>query len=271
VSQLPPDYKTRYAEDGLPPEMVVFNPVLTWIEYLNRLLGALIGLFILATVVLAFRAYGFSLISILSFTGFILTGVQGWLGAKVVSTALMPWVITAHNALAQIIVYLLIAAYILSQRSTQLARPTRPERNLAWLAWAFALGQFYLGLGVRQWTDTLQQAGAAKDAIMADFLRAGHTPLFLVHRSFSWLLAGLVLWQAWRYFRARRDSFDEGTALQQAAIGCVIGNILVGVTLQYIPLTAAAQPLHLFLGSLLLGILFALSLLGVGQPAHRVA
>jgi cytochrome c oxidase assembly protein subunit 15 len=241
---------------------VVFNPILTWVEYVNRLLGALTGVFIFITVILAFRAFGWGWISGLSVVGFLLTGFQGWLGAKVVSTALLPWVITAHNLMAQIIVYVLIAAYLLSARERQLAAPSKQERNLALLAWAFGIFQFYLGLGVRQWTDTLEQAGAAKDAIIADFLRAGHTPLFLIHRSFSWILAGLLLWQAWRYIKARQEAYDEGIALQQAAIGCVLGNIGVGVMLQYTYLSPAAQPLHLLLGSVLLGTLFALAMLG---------
>jgi len=266
LSELPADYKTRYAEDGLPPELVVFNPVLTWVEYANRLLGALVGLFVVVSTFLAFRAFGFSLVSGLSLLATLLTGVQGWLGSKVVSSALMPWIITTHNALAQIIVYALIAAYMLSQRTSQLAQPSRQERNLALLLWLFAIGQFYLGLGVRQWTDTLQQAGAGKEAIMADFLRGGHTSLFLLHRSFSWVLAGVLFWQLWRYARVRKDAYDEGISYYQAAGACVICNIIIGVVMQFVPLTAYAQPLHLLFGSALLGILFAIYLLSVVAP-----
>lgn len=264
VSQLPPDYKTRYAEDGLSPEKVVFDPVLTWIEYLNRLLGALTGVFILATVVLAWRAHGGAVFG-LSLAGLLLTLVQGWLGAKVVSTALMPTMITLHNLLAQLIVYVLLAVYFLSRKARQEAVLSSQERNLALLALLFTVGQFYLGLGVRQWVDTLGQAGAAKDAIMAELLRGDRTALLLLHRSFSWVLAALVGWQAWRYLKPRTGQFDEGIALQQAALGCVGGNIVIGIALQSFDLPAYAQPLHLLLGSLMLGVFFSLWMLGLLQ------
>ena len=266
VSQLPPDYQTRYAKGNLTTEQVYFNPVKTWIEYLNRLLGALTGIFIFITVILALRGHGFSWVFGLSLTSMLLTGVQGWLGAKVVSTALMPFIITLHNLLAQVIVYLLLAAYFLSRRDRQQAVLSTRERNLALLGLVLVIGQFYLGLGVRQWVDTLEQAGAAKDAIMADLMRAGHTPLYVVHRSFSWLVAAFVAWQAWRYFRPRAGIFDEGMALQQAALGCIIGNVIVGISLQAFDIPAAAQPLHLFLGSLLLGLFFSLLILGFLSP-----
>jgi len=266
VSQLPPDYQTRYNKDNLPPDKVVFNAFLTWTEYINRLLGALTGLFILLTVVLAFWSFGLGWVSSLSLVGLLLTVLQGWIGAKVVSTALMPLLITVHNALAQIIVYVLIAAYLISRKHRQLAVYAPQERNLALLSWLFVILQFYLGLGVRQMVDTLEQAGATKDAIIADLIRGDHTALFLIHRSFSWFVGGLLLWQAWRYWRKRKDSFDEGTALHQAAVGCVVANVLVGISLQTFELSAYMQPLHLFLGSLLLGILFALTMVGFLNP-----
>lgn len=271
VSQLPPDYKTRYAEDGLPPEKVVFNPVLTWVEYLNRLLGALTGVFIFMTVVLAYRGHGVGWVSSLSLAGFLLTGFQGWIGAKVVSTALMPLMITVHNLLAQLIVYLLLTAYLLSRRDRQETVLTRQERNLALLGWIFVIAQFYLGLGVRQWVDTLEQAGAGKDAIIAELSRGEFTPVFMLHRMFSWILGALVLWQYWRYFRSRKDIYDEGSALHQAALGCVAANIVVGVALQAFDLPAYAQPLHLFLGSIVLGVYFCIFMLGWLSPTQNTA
>ena len=266
VGQLPPDYKTRYAKGSLSPEHVAFNPVKTWIEYLNRLLGTLTGIFIFITVILAWRGYGIGSVFGLSLAAMLLTGVQGWLGAKVVSTALMPVIITLHNLLAQVIVYLLLAAYFLSRKERQQAVLSKKERNLALAGLLLVIGQFYLGLGVRQWVDTLEQAGAAKDAIMADFIRGSHTNLFLLHRSLSWGVAVFVAWQATKFFRARAGGFDEGTALQQAAIGCLSGNIALGLSLQFFDLPAAAQPLHLLLGSLLLGIFFSLLMLGFLSP-----
>src|SRR5690349_1572130 len=51
-SQLPPDYKEKYKVEG---HEAVFNPVKTWIEYVNRLLGALAGVFVFVQCLYAFR------------------------------------------------------------------------------------------------------------------------------------------------------------------------------------------------------------------------
>lgn len=51
--ELPANYQEIYAERGYKDTR--FNALKTWIEYLNRLLGALTGLFVLVQAVLALR------------------------------------------------------------------------------------------------------------------------------------------------------------------------------------------------------------------------
>lgn len=56
-----------------------FNPVKTWIEYANRLLGALIGLFVFGTLVAALPYWRRDRpVFWLALASFLLTGVQGW-------------------------------------------------------------------------------------------------------------------------------------------------------------------------------------------------
>ena len=88
-----------------------FNPVKTWIEYVNRLLGALIGVFVFLTVVFALPYWRRDrIIFWLALASFVLTGVQGYLGSLVVSTNLLPVMVTVHMALALVIVALLLYA-----------------------------------------------------------------------------------------------------------------------------------------------------------------
>ena len=99
-----------------------FNPVKTWIEYLNRLLGALIGVFVFLTVAFALPYWRRDrAIFWLALTSFLLTGVQGYLGSLVVSTNLLPVMVTVHMALALVIVALLLYAVDRARRERGVA------------------------------------------------------------------------------------------------------------------------------------------------------
>lgn len=88
-----------------------FNATKTWIEYLNRLLGALIGIFVFVTAVVALPYWRHDRpVFWLAVASWLLTGVQGWLGSLVVSTNLLPVMVTVHMGLALVIVALLLYA-----------------------------------------------------------------------------------------------------------------------------------------------------------------
>ena len=87
-----------------------FDSTKMWIEYMNRVLGVLIGIFIIATFVASFplrksqpRLFYGSLIALL------MVIFQGWLGSIVVESELMPGMITLHMLLAMILLSLLIS------------------------------------------------------------------------------------------------------------------------------------------------------------------
>src|SRR5690606_12670136 len=78
-----------------------FNAIKTWTEYVNRLAGAVLGLFLVLCLVLSTAFWRFrKRIFFLSLLNLILVCFQGWLGSIVVSTNLTPWVITVHMLLA---------------------------------------------------------------------------------------------------------------------------------------------------------------------------
>lgn len=67
-----------------------FNPIKTWIEYLNRLVGVAIGLLIIWTVWKSFPLWKLDKwIPILSVASLFLVLFQGWIGSLVVSTNLL--------------------------------------------------------------------------------------------------------------------------------------------------------------------------------------
>ncbi|MGB0356444.1 MAG: COX15/CtaA family protein, partial [Opitutales bacterium] len=87
-----------------------FDSTKMWIEYMNRVLGVLIGIFIIATFVASFPLrksqprlfYG-------SLAALLMVIFQGWLGSIVVESELMPGMITLHMLLAMILLSLLIS------------------------------------------------------------------------------------------------------------------------------------------------------------------
>ncbi|NJM26795.1 MAG: hypothetical protein HC859_16295, partial [Bacteroidia bacterium] len=135
VSQLPGNYKEIYAEyrhkknmkfarylrvlgmsntaDQLMADESIlveadFNSTKTWIEYVNRLVGVVIGFLIFLVAIFSFRYRKHDpRLTILSVATFVLVGFQGWIGSVVVSTNLTPWTITVHMFLALVIVALL--------------------------------------------------------------------------------------------------------------------------------------------------------------------
>ncbi|MGB3619227.1 MAG: COX15/CtaA family protein [Catalinimonas sp.] len=282
VAQLPTDYREQYAEQrrlknvrmagylerfGYPQlayeiahdpaiyDEATFNPTKTWIEYVNRLVGAVIGLLILATFVTSLRyRQTVPRVPILAGAAFLITLFQGWLGSVVVSTNLLPWLITLHMALAIAIVGILIYLVTYATRDRWQA-PTASEAvggrrmlsGLAIVVMALTFLQIMLGTQVREQIDVIAQQVADR----ADWIAALDVT-FVVHRSFSWLLvfAQVSLW--WGV----RRRFGTGNSLYRTAvvlIAFVALEVVIGVTLAYFAMPAFAQPLHLLLGTLLIG------------------
>ena len=97
------------------PEIYIekFNIVLAWVEYVNRLFGAVVGLVILLSCLFAylyFRNNKDVFYPILA--ALVLTLVEGWLGSVLVHSVLDPITITLHLLLALIIIGLLIYSSI---------------------------------------------------------------------------------------------------------------------------------------------------------------
>jgi cytochrome c oxidase assembly protein subunit 15 len=155
ISQLPDDYKSKFAVAG--KEIADFDVYKTWIEYVNRLIGVVIGFFILLTVIFAFPYLkSDKKIFWLSFLAFVLVGFQGWIGSKVVSTDLATWMITIHMLIALVIVALLI--YTITQSQNFIITQFSFDKNLKMLLWIsliLSIIQTVSGTQVRESIDEL--------------------------------------------------------------------------------------------------------------------
>jgi len=268
--QLPSDYREMYGAK-LKGE-VEFNVVKTWIEYVNRLLGAFTGLLIFATLVasIPYLRSGKPKLFYASLAAFILVGFQGWLGSKVVSTELHPVMVTLHMVVAIVIVFILL--YILARVYSDrlLLKKIQQEKQIKiWILGLVGLTflQIIIGTQVREAIDIIiVQMGYAARSRWVDEL--GTT--FYVHRSFSIVV---LLANALLFYRVHKlvSPFSPLYSLARWMLVVVGLEIVVGIILAYQGVPAFAQPIHLTLAIVLAGIQFVmwLSLSVPKRAKHR--
>jgi len=238
-----------------------FNATKTWIEYINRLIGVVIGILILATLVKSFSLWSQDKwIAITAFLSLVLVGFTGWIGSIVVSTNLLAWMITVHMLLALALVAVLLYSHRRAARLLTMKEVTSPMPRkilgLLLVASILMLIQVVLGTQVREGIDRVSFA-------MGNMLReewVGKVGLvFLVHRSFSLvLLAVHVLYFVWAYKFSTRHSAI--TYWNQVLLLLILLEIISGMGMAYFGLPAFLQPVHLLFGSMILGVQFILML-----------
>ena len=254
-SQLPANYHEIYANRGY--ENTQFNPVKTWTEYTNRLVGVTIGFLIFLTA-WSSRSYLKSdkTVFYLSLGSFFLVGFQGWLGSSVVASNLKPVVITLHMLLALVLVALLIYTIARSQRDylTQIDTQLLPDKFKAVLiaAMIMTLLQVAMGTQVREAVDFI-----AREHIERQYWRDDFPIIFYIHRSFSSIILFTNAWLVWKIYQSvdkQNLLFRTGLAL----VALVVIAILAGVSLDRLGVPAIVQPIHLLMANLIFGVQFFL-------------
>ncbi len=234
-------------------DYAIFNATHTWIEYINRLLGALAGL---ATLFMAIASFYFwkanKKITIISWIIVLGMLFQAWLGATVVYSVLLPARITMHMMMALLIVALLI--YVLEKTSSAvgLNQANRQIHRLLWLALGLTIVQIILGTQVRQFVD--QQIDLLGEQAKMLWLAEPQVQ-FYIHRSLSILV---VLCNAWIAYQI--ISKKLGLSRIYWVLTLIGIEILTGIAMYYFDFPFGSQPLHLVLASLLFGLQFYLVL-----------
>ncbi|TRW94741.1 COX15/CtaA family protein [Candidatus Methylobacter oryzae] len=256
-SQLPANYHQIYAERGY--ENTQFNPVKTWTEYTNRLVGVTIGFLIFLTA-WSSRIYlrTDKTIFYLAVSVFFLVGFQGWLGSSVVASNLKPLMITLHMLLALFIVALLIYTITRSQRDVIARIDIRalPDkfRSVLIVAMMMTLVQVAMGTQVREAVDFISHNHAY---IERQYWRDDFPVIFYIHRSFSSIILFTNLWLAWKIIR----SVDKKSVLRRIGFSLaalVVTAILAGISLDRLGMPPVAQPIHLLMANLIFGAQFFL-------------
>lgn len=250
ISQLPENYKEIFKVQG--KEIADFNALHTWVEYINRLLGVVMGFLVLGVLIFSFLVRKeFSKMYIFSIVVFLATLFQAWLGAKVVSSNLAPVKITIHMVFALIILAALIYQYHSVNSTTHKEKlKTNTLKKATFLLLFLCIVQILLGTQVRQQIDeiALQFGNSFRDKWILNL-----NWIFDVHKTLAAILIGLCFYV---YYESKKikENITKYSILPNLLLIAVGAEFFVGLILNYAAIPAFFQPVHLIFSSIIFGI-----------------
>jgi cytochrome c oxidase assembly protein subunit 15 len=284
VEELPDDYKEHYAEfrakknvrfaqlldnigfDELAsnilndPEILIeadFNAAKTWTEYINRLIGALAGLFILLTFFFSLSIWSVDpSIPIVMGITILVTAFQGWLGSIVVSTNLLAGLVNLHMFIAFIIVGLVL--YVYWKLAMQPIQKTKrfPFNGLIIFCLFLLLVQVFFGVQVRELVDMV-----AKEMNYTG--RGSWLTIvgerFYLHRSFSLFVLAFNVFTVWK-IKTSGWMNERARNIGYTLLVLIIMEAMLGAIMFYFAIPGFAQPLHLIVAVLIFSAQFILLL-----------
>jgi heme a synthase len=254
-SQLPPNWRETYADRGY--DTAPFEPVKTWIEYTNRLVGAVIGLLILIVTVMAARYRKTDpLVFWCAVGGLLAVGFNGWLGSQVVASNLRPVMISLHMAGAFVVQMFLIYAVVRAakHRFVEQVRGRLPDwfRHVLIASMVAMVIQIYLGVQIRESVDLISRA--ATETQREQWIEL--VPwIFYVHRSWSWVILALAALLIYKVLKSPLRNTMVGIATW-ALVGLIVFEMILGGALNHLGFPAVAQPVHLLVAHLIFGVLW---------------
>jgi len=231
-----------------------FNAVHTWTEFVNRLCSLPVGIFVFLTFLMSFwtrRPW----VIFWSFASVFLVGLNAWMGARIVYSGLHPGTITTHVALAMALMCVQTWVVWAVGRERWSVGFEKGGSSLKWVALgAFLLIVFegLMGTQVREMTDLLKvsHGNAPRSEWVAEL---EHTWMYVVHRSFSWVILG----GAWAFFAMSGRMRSGGRGWHEWVIfGIVVAQMCLGLVLSQVGILPVAQVLHVGLSSILLCVFF---------------
>ncbi|HEX9979275.1 MAG TPA: COX15/CtaA family protein [Flavobacterium sp.] len=234
-------------------DYAIFNPTHTWIEYLNRLAGALAGM---ATFAMAICSFGYwrekKALTLLSWLTVFLMGFQAWLGATVVYSVLNPVKITLHMVVALLIVALVLYIIRSAVGATRIRKVDQIFKIGLIASLLLSLFQIILGTQVRQFVDA--QVKTLGYDQMGSVLESPELSFYL-HRSLSVVVVLLNL-----FLFVRNSKLELGYKKMNWVMLFLMFEILSGILMYYFAFPFGSQTIHLVMASLIFGTQFYLLL-----------
>ena len=239
IADLPADYEKYLRKQDIDHS---FNAYHTWVEYINRLLGVLLGVFAIIQFALAYRKRETMRRSFrLSIVFLALVILTGLFGAIVVKLNLAHLSISVHLLFALILLQVQCALLMAVRgKLNSIALPSK-LRNLYYGLLVVILIQATMGTMVRMHIDDISRAlnYGKRDSWLDD------APwIFMVHRSFSWLV---LICSAWIAYKSR--AYHAIRKQANYLLLTMVCSMLTGIVLYYLDMPAIAQPVHLLLAA----------------------
>ena len=227
-----------------------FDPIKTWIEFLNRLVGVMAGL---ATLLMVFFSISYwkekKILVLISFTIVFGMVFQAWLGKLVVDSNLAPFKITTHMLMALVIISLIVySIFLISKEKNKIEIKSNFIKYLIVFSVVTSLIQIIIGTQVREFIDVQYEIlGPEKKNLWLN----NPNLYFYFHRSFSILI---FLINVTLFYLVYTKNMYSGFINKIMFI--IFLEILVGVSMYYADFPFLTQPLHLILATLLFSYQF---------------
>ena len=243
------DFNPKNWQDYTKHDYSVFNPLHTWVEFINRLIGVVCGISVL---ILGFYSIQFykkkPIITFLSLLTIIAVGFQAWLGKIVVDSNLSPYSITIHMLMALLIISILIFIHFQNGNYKKNNVKNIALKNIVLLSLIFTIIQIVIGTQVREFIDEqIIMIGETKKNLWLLVLPS----IFLTHRSFSLLILTVNFFLI---YLSRKINLNSKIIFW--IIGIIAIEIILGVAMYYLHFPFSSQPLHLLLATILFGVQF---------------
>ena len=224
----------------------IFNVYHTWIEYINRLIGAIAGLSVLLLFITSLKFINkkrsITILAFLSLTGILF---QAWLGKTLVDSNLLASKITIHMVMAILIVSaLFILLSKLNEKESNLTF-NRYLSTLTLISLILLIIQVLSGTEIRQFIDIemLSYNYSEKSKWLINPPKS-----FYFHRSFSIIIFFI---NSLIFLKLKKMIIDS--KIFNIIMILLVIQILSGIIMYYFNFPFSTQPIHLLFSSLIIG------------------
>lgn len=234
-------------------DYAIFNPLHTWVEFINRLATVVLGFPVMLMFGFSFLFWRDKKLNIgLSGLVVFLIGFQAWLGKIVVDRNLQGTTITYHMIGVFAILAVLIWMWHLNKKDSvdKIPATNKIFSKVVLASVVLTLVMVILGTQVREEIDLIAKSSSDRSTWIDQL-----SNIFIIHRSATWLV---VITNGWLLYESAKQNLYQSKMIR--IIMLIVLEIILGIILSYLNVPAVSQPIHLFVAALIFAYQFDLLL-----------